>query len=480
MRYNEPMQEWLSLTAARSAATALHEAGFEAYIIGGAVRDMLLGITPKDFDLVTNATPEEVLAIGDFTRPRYTDASQAFGVTRVQVPVTDEDGEIHDIELEITTYRRDIEAHLGRARTKIAFAHLEDDVTRRDFTINALALDPATNQLLDFVDGITDIEHRVLRFIGDPATRIQEDPVRVLRAIRLKNQLELQYEEVTYRALQNAINRGALDDIAPNRARFELTRMLAHASRQHALSELAELGAIHKLLPEVADQKGVAQPETIHAEGDVWRHCLLTMQYLPDIVSPRLAWAALLHDTGKVTTAEPAQQTGDRIRFSGHYAESADIARRVLKRLGFGKRFRQEVAWIVHHHLAIDELPNMRTGRARHMMSHPAFADLLELHKADAHAAWSIDETGAVDSGPADFSVIERMWADFQRQKHRRPPSLKHDLGIDGKWLMEHFNLTSGPRIGEVLGELEEMYLDGEITDAIEAEAKTKQLLEDT
>ncbi len=480
MRYNEHMEEWPQYTAAQSAATSLHNAGFEAYIIGGAVRDMLLGITPKDFDLVTNATPEEVLTIQDFKKPRYTDAAQAFGVTRVQIPVAHKEGETRDIELEITTYRRDIEAHMGRSQTKIAFAHLEDDVKRRDLTINALALDPATNQLIDFVEGLTDIEHRILRFIGDPATRIQEDPLRILRAIRLKNQLGFYYEDTAYTALKKAFDTEVLDEIATNRIRFELTRMLTHKHRKFALVELKELGALEKLLPEVAAQKGVDQPETIHAEGDVWRHCLLTMQYLPDIISPRLAWAALLHDTGKVTTAEPAEQTGDRIRFSGHYSESADIAHRILKRLGFGKRFRQDVAWIVYYHLAIDELPHMRPGRARHMMSHPAFGDLLELHKADAHAAWSINKTGSIDKGPADFSDLERMWADFQQKQHQHPPSLKHDLGIDGKWLMEHFNVSSGPRIGEILAQLEEMYLDGEITTEEEAKTKTRHLLENT
>jgi poly(A) polymerase len=471
------MQEWPQLTGAHTAALCLNAAGFEAYIIGGAVRDMLLERTPKDFDLVTDATPDQVTSIPDFKRPRYIDTSQAYGVTRVRVPVSLETGDSQDVELEIATYRRDVAAHLGRTRTKVEFAHLEDDAGRRDFTVNALALDPATYQLIDIIDGLSDLEHRLLRFIGEPATRVQEDPLRVLRAIRLKNQLTFDYEEATYQALEQAIQREALDDIAPDRIRFELTYMLAHKRRLSALGDLDGLGALEMLLPEVTAQKGVRQPETIHAEGDVWQHCLLTMQYLPNIISPRLAWAALLHDVGKVTTARSAEDTGDRIRFDRHYEAGAEIARQVLRRIGFGKRFRNEVAWMVRHHLAIDDLPRMRPGRAKHMMSHPAFADLLQLHKADAHAAWSTDTSGAVDTGPADFSQLEQMWAQFQREQHQHPPSLKHDLGIDGNWLLQNFGLSRGPHIGEILTALEEKYLDDEIITAEDAQAAVRDYL---
>lgn len=471
------MQEWPQFTAAHAAALNLNEAGFEAYIIGGAVRDMLLGYIPKDFDLVTNATPDEVTSIADFKQPRYIDTSQAYGVTRVRIPVPSDAGDIQDVELEIATYRRDIEAHLGRTQTKVEFAYLEDDIQRRDFTVNALALDPATYQLIDIVDGLSDLENTLIRFIGEPETRIQEDPLRILRAIRLKNQLAFQYDDETHHALHQSIRHNTLDDIATDRIKFELTYMLIHKHRSSALTDLDELDTFDALLPEVAAQKGVAQPETIHAEGDVWRHCMLTMQYLPDIISPRLAWAALLHDTGKVTTARSPEDTGDRIRFDQHYLEGAKIARRVLKRLGFGKRFREEVAWMVHHHLAIDDLPRMRPGRAKHMMSHPAFADLLELHKADAHAAWSVSDSGAVDSGPADFPELERIWHDFQQQTHQYPPSLKHDLGIDGTWLMRNFQLSGGPRIGEILGILEEKYLDEEIATTEDAEAAVTHYL---
>lgn len=476
--YNKNMQAWLHCSAAQNAAAALESAGFEAYIIGGAVRDILLGFVPKDFDLVTNAPPKQVLKIKGFTKSSYKDTAQAYGVTRVNVPIEDKSGKTREIELEIATYRRDIEAHMGRKQTKVAFSSLEDDVKRRDFTVNALALNPDTNQLVDLVNGLSDVEHGIIRFIGDPSVRIQEDPLRILRAIRLKNQLGFGYEEHTYSAITNAITKGRLDDIAKDRIKLELTRMITHKYRRFALNDLDKTGALEVLLPEVTPQKDTPQPKSIHAEGNVWRHSLLTMQYLPDIINPRLAWAALLHDSGKPKTAQSARETGDRIRFHDHHAQGSETADKILKRLRFGKRFRSDVVWLVHYHLAIDELPKMRPGRAKQFMSHPAFADLLELHKADAHAAWSMDEAGNIDDRPADFSEIEKMWRDFQKQKHTHPPSLKRDLGIDGGWLMSRFNIGSGPELGKILKQLEENYLDGKISSEENAKEQAKKIIE--
>lgn len=470
---------WQHYQAARQAAQLLESAGYEAYIIGGAVRDILLGKTPKDFDLATNATPEQLLQLSGFKKSQYKDTAQAYGVTRVVVEVPrDSQVAAQQIELEIATYRRDIEAHLGRTQTKVAFAHLEDDVWRRDFTINALALNPDTNQVVDLVGGLEDLENGLIRFIGDPATRISEDPLRLLRAIRLRHQLNFAYTDDTERSLTDALSNGQLERIARERIKFELSAMLMNPQRKSTLEELDNFGVLARLLPEVAAQRGVQQPPEIHAEGDVWQHCLLIMQFLPDIISPRLAWAALLHDIGKVETAQTAEQTGDRIRFSGHHARGADIARQVLKRLGFGKRFRQEVAWMIHYHLAIDDLPQMRPRRAENFMHHPAFADLLELHKADAHAAWSRRDGGDIDSGEADLSRLERLWQEFQAASHQHPPSLKRDLDIDGDWLKREFGLSNGPQLGRVLSELQERYLDGEITDASQARSLVRNLLE--
>src|SRR3990167_7896019 len=173
-------KSWIHYVAAAKASRGLVSHGYEAYVIGGAVRDILLGKLPKDFDLVTNATPEEVLQMPEFAKAHYKDTAQAYGVTRVKLDI-DIGDEQHTSEIEIATYRRDIEAHLGRKATKVEFTHLEDDLERRDFTINALALDLLNDYLIDYVDGLADIDLRKLRFIGEPMQRIGEDPLRILR-----------------------------------------------------------------------------------------------------------------------------------------------------------------------------------------------------------------------------------------------------------------------------------------------------------
>lgn len=466
------------MLAAKIAARRLKRAGFEAFIIGGAVRDLLLGKHPKDFDLATNAQPQQILELDGFKKAYYKDTAQAYGITRVSIQVPSHGNNAsNDIELEIATYRQDIEAHLGRKATKVAFSTLEDDIKRRDFTINALALDPDEGRIIDLVGGQEDIEAGLVRFIGEAQRRIQEDPLRILRGVRLKNQLEFAYEAGTEAAIRQAAKDKLTDQIAIERLKSELTRLLLNKNRSSGLRDLDDLGLLESVLPEVAACKGVEQPPLLHAEGDVFEHTLLAMGYLPDVISPRLAWATLLHDIGKAPTFSPAIES-DRIRFDEHYHVGADMASSLLKRLGFNARFRDEVAWMIRYHLGIDELPNMRPRRAAKFMHHPAFADLLELHKADAQAAWSRDQDGNIDRSPADFSQLEAMWAEFQRQQADHPPSLKRDMGIDGNWLMRTFDLEPGEQLAEILNRLEDAYLNHQIHDRAEAERLAKQLIQ--
>lgn len=467
------------MEAAKVAARILKKSGFEAYIIGGAVRDLLLSKAPKDFDLATDAKPEQILGLDGFEEAYYKDTSQAYGITRIRVRVPDRNNKTtRDIGLEVATYRQDIEAHRGRKATKVAFTTLEEDIKRRDFTINALALDPDSGEIVDLVDGRKDIEQGLIRFIGRPKVRIQEDPLRILRAVRFKNRLRFEYEENTRKALRVAGSKGLTGDIATERLKAELTLILMDSNRRQALEDMDSFGMLEYLLPEVAAGKGVKQPPGIHAEGDVFRHTLLAMEYLPSIISPRLAWATLLHDVGKPATFRPISETDDRIRFDQHYSVGAEMANSLLKKLGFNSRFRSEVAWMIHHHLSIDELPDMRPRRADNFMHHPAFGDLLELHKADAHAAWSRQPDGSIDKSAADFSQLEQMWRDFQRRQAEHPPSLKHDLGIDGNWLMNVFRLEPGPEIAAILEKLEDAYLNHDIHTPSEAKKLAKRLID--
>lgn len=439
--------------SAHQAAQILNEHGFEAYIIGGAVRDLWLDRHPKDFDLVTDATPEQIIQLNEFDRSLYKDPAQAFGITRVHFTHNGKSGEI-----EIATFRQDIEAHLGRRATKVKFATLEDDVLRRDLTINALALNPATNQLVDYVGGIDDLDSKIVRFIGDPKARIQEDPLRIMRAVRFKNHLEFQYDQGSFEAIKRAAEQGKVADIATDRLRSELTALLIHPTRRQAMQDLDRLGILEKVLPEVTAGKGTNQPHDYHAEGDVWRHELLILDQLPDHPSKRLAWAALLHDIGKPATITHAP---DRIRFDRHYTIGAEMARAILKRLNFSKKDTNDITWMIHYHMAIDDLPDMRPSNQQRMLGHPAFEDLLELHRADAAASWRPDQPHGVKP---KFAQLEKLWHDYQsKPPEHQQPSLKRDLGIDGHWVIKNFGQEynlSGQTIGKVLEELDDYYRD--------------------
>ncbi len=451
------------------AARALHESGFEAYIIGGAVRDLLLDRQPKDFDMATNATPDQVQSIPKLKKSVYKDTAQAYGVTRVK---------INSHAIEIATFRKDIEAHKGRKQTKVEFAQLEDDLARRDFTVNTLALDLLTGQVIDYEGGLDDLQNKIICFVGDPLVRIHEDPLRVLRAIRFRNLLGFNYDPDTYEAIITAVKSGVIETIAIDRLRDELSLMLIHRSRRASLEDLDGFGVLERVLPEVTGGKGVEQPPEFHAEGDVWAHQLLVMENLPAKPSHQLAWAALLHDIGKAKTQTLPKTKGDRIRFNRHYEVSADMARGILNRLRFSNRDVELITWTIYHHINIDDLPQMRISHQKAMLGHPAFADLLKLHKADAVASW---HDGKSHPAP-QFSEIEDIWRQYlEHPPEKRHPSLKKDLGIDGNWLLKKFgkelNLAQGPIVGEVLKNLEEIYLDKGVKELSFYQKRAKELI---
>jgi len=454
------------------AATIINHRGFEAYIVGGAVRDLLLGRQPKDFDLVTNATPEQIMDMPEFKESSYKDTAQAFGVTRVSFPNNDVES-----ELEIATFRKDIEAHLGRKATKVEFADLESDVLRRDFTINALALDISTNQVIDYVGGIDDLNNGCLRFIGQPEQRIKEDPLRLMRAIRFKNQLNFSYHPQTVRAIKIAVEAGYVEKIATDRLCAELTDLLTHSSRCNALRDLDEFGILGRILPEIVAGKGIEQPRQYHAEGDVWQHQLLIMSYLPEGPSKRLVWAALLHDIGKAPTRS---FSGGRLRFNRHHAVGAEMAKAVLQRLNFSNRDSKDICWMIYNHMSINDLPQMRPSLQQSMFGNPAFEDLLELHRADAASSWRPNRSRVIKP---KFREIERLWHLYQLKKpERQQPSLKRDLGIDGHWLIrkfqKEFSELNGPIIGKILDELNDWYRDEGVKDRKAYTKKARLLIE--
>ena len=302
------------------ACDILQSNGFEAVVVGGAVRDMMLGEEPKDYDLATSASPAEIVALPGFERSEYHDTAQAYGVSRVR---------LGDSEIEVASYRKDVEAHLGREATQVDLgATLEDDLERRDFTINAIALDPVSSQLFYQPQALSDLDSRTIRFVGDGSERHREDPLRIIRAVRFRNKLGFEYEAQTHLDIKQAVAQGELGSISGERLRIEITAILVSAqSRQKAIEDLDELGIIDKLLPELSAGKGVEQGVEFHAEGDVWVHQLLIMEALPRDASPELIWSALLHDIGKPSKQKLPEDSTGRITFHGHDVTSEELAR---------------------------------------------------------------------------------------------------------------------------------------------------------
>lgn len=469
-------KSWSQLKGASKLSKIIRDAGYDAYIIGGAVRDILLGHLPKDFDIVTNAEPGQVEKLPGLTKSKFKDTAQAFGVTRVVIPVN-ENGVMHDVNIEVATYRKDVESHLGRQLTKVEFSTLEDDILRRDLTINALAYDPNTNQLVDLVNGIHDLETKTIRFIGDPLSRIQEDPLRILRAIRLKNQLGFHFERQTEADIHRAVKQGFVKQIAPDRMQTELTKMLVHASRISAIADLDSFGIIHEVLPELLKMKGTSQPNEFHMEGDVWEHTLLALQYLPSKVSARLVWAVLLHDIGKPETIETPDETGDRIRFNKHYLVGAKIAEQILKRLNFSNKFISNVYWMINNHIGIDTLPAMKPSKQKMFLSHEAYLDLFELHKADAYSAWNKHPDGTIEVTEPEFHQLEELWKNYEQKTHRAFLDLKRDLGIDGEWIMKKYDLKPGEKLGLILSKINDAYIDGDVINEKECKKLVETLL---
>jgi putative nucleotidyltransferase with HDIG domain len=355
--------------AAVNIVRRLQGAGFIAFWAGGCVRDMLLGAAPKDYDIATNAVPDQVLALF----PRAVAVGKAFGVVCVQA-----DGSV----FEVATFRQDHEYRDGRRPEGVTFSDPQTDAQRRDFTINAMFFDPVAGQLHDFVSGQADLAARTVRCVGNPADRFREDRLRMLRAVRFSAALDFALENSAAEAIRTQA--GAARDISSERVRDEISRILLEARRPgDALRMLDGLGLLGVLLPEVAAMKGQAQPPEFHPEGDVFEHTV-QMLNLMGTRSLHLAFAALLHDVGKPGTA---RQAADRIRFDGHAELGAETARAILRRLRFSNDDTDAIVTCVAGHMRFQDVPRMRASTLRRMVGATTFPVELELHRLDCLAS---------------------------------------------------------------------------------------------
>jgi putative nucleotidyltransferase with HDIG domain len=431
---------------ARLVLNRLKSAGHEAYLVGGCVRDLIRGVLPGDYDIVTSATPESVQALFPHTIP----VGMSFGVVLVI-----EGGK----KYELAAFRREDGYVDGRRPTCVGPASAEEDVRRRDFTINGLLLDHETGRLFDYVGGLADIERRLVRTIGDPRQRFAEDHLRLLRAVRFAASLGYQIEPDTLTAIKaQAVS---IRRISAERIREELTKIITRPGARRGMELLAETGLLKEILPEVEALVGVEQPVQFHPEGDVWEHTLLMLSLLPAeaAADPRLAWGVILHDVGKAVT-RTVDERG--VHFYGHVQRGEEIARQIMERLRFSNEDLETVLALIHCHMLFMNVREMRPSRLKRFLRLPDFPLHLELHRLDCAGSH-----GLLDN--YEFCRIKLIEIPAEEL---RPPRLitGHDL-ID-------MGFRPGPLFAGILQDVEDAQLNGLIFSADDARRLVQERFE--
>ena len=414
----------------------LRERGHIAYFAGGCVRDIVRGEPPKDFDIATDAKPEAVQQI--FSRTYAVGAH--FGVI-----VVVESG----FQFEVATFRSDDVYVDGRRPSAVRFSSPEEDAKRRDFTINGMFYDPVAKKVIDFIGGCADLEARLVRAIGDPAQRFQEDRLRMLRAVRFATVLDYKIDNLTWDAL--AANAHAITEISAERIREELVRIFISPNRARGWDLLDQSGLMRAIIPEMEAMKGCAQPEQFHPEGDVFQHTRLMLQLLPEKVSVPLVFSVLFHDIAKPRTAN-VDPTG-RIRFNAHDRIGAGMTEAIMERLRFSRAEIDATVEMVRQHMVFKDVPKMRVAKLKRFMARPTFEEELELHRVDCKSSHNMLD---------NYEFLVRKRDEFFKEPIIPPPLLRGDDLIA-------LGMKPGPRFGEILEAVETLQLEGTVKDRKEA-----------
>ena len=424
------------LSAVISIIQKLRSAGHEALLAGGCVRDHLLGREPKDYDVATSATPQQVIALF----PGALTVGAHFGVVIVR-----HSGE----QIEVATFRTDGSYQDGRHPESVTFSTAEEDAQRRDFTVNALFRDPISGDIIDFIGGQSDLEKHLLRAIGDPLKRFDEDKLRLLRAVRFATTLGFEIDPVTWQAVCE--HASAIQSVSAERIRDELIKIFLHPNRVRGFDLLVDSGLMAQVLPEILVLKGVEQPPQWHPEGDVFIHTRLMLSLLPEVVSVPLVFSVLLHDIAKPATLS-VDETG-RIRFNGHDKLGAEMAGEILRRLKFPNDVIEPTQSAVAQHMAFKDVKKMKTSTLKRMMARPTWADELALHRVDC-----LGSNGLLDN-------YEFMQAKAEEFSHE--PLIPQPL-LNGRDLMA-MGWQAGKKLGAVLTEVQNAQLEGIISTKDEA-----------
>ena len=434
----------MSKDFAISIIKELRQHGFQAYLAGGCVRDLLLKREPADYDIATSATPAEVMEMFPDT---YAVGAQ-FGVVLVPLPEdqrapADENVISKTRAVEVATFRSDLGYSDGRRPDEVRFSQdPREDVARRDFTINGMMLDPVSSEVLDFVGGRRDLGAGIVRAIGDPKVRLAEDKLRMLRAVRFAARFEYAIEAETLVAIQGLAHE--IRVVSRERVRDELTKMLIEGHARRAFLLLDESGLLKEVLPEILAMKGVEQPPEFHPEGDVFVHTLLLLENLPQPCSPALAWGALLHDVGKPATFRVAP---DRIRFDNHVEVGVKIAEEICERLRFSNHDASQVLALVDNHMRFGHVTRMKESTLKKFLRLPGFEEHLALHRADSLASHGNLST---------YELVRAKLAEIPPEKIR-PAAL-----VTGDDLIAS-GYAPGPRFREILDAVEDGQLEGRL-----------------
>ncbi len=423
--------------AATDVVKRLREVGHIAYFAGGCVRDLALGQQPHDIDIATSALPEQVERLF----PKTHAVGAHFGVMIVVMG---------RYSFEVATFRADGTYRDGRRPEQVTFSNAEADAQRRDFTINGMFFDPIDAEVIDFVGGQGDLKRRVIRAIGDPASRFSEDKLRLLRCVRFATTLGFDVDAATWAAVKELAPQ--IHCVSAERIRDELMKLFASAKRARGLDLLLESGLLEQVLPEVAALVGCEQPVEFHPEGDVYVHTRTMLQLLGgDEVTVPLVWSVLLHDIGKPCTAK--KDSEGRIRFNGHDRIGAEMAEQLLRRLRFSNADIAQIVEAVRQHMVFKDVQRMRVAKLKRFMARPHFEEELELHRVDCLSSHKLLDNHA-------FLVAKKE--EFANEPIIPPPLVNgHDLIAAG--------YKPGPALGRVLEAIQNAQLEGQISTREEA-----------
>lgn len=428
-------REFADQTCAR-----LRDARHMAYLVGGCVRDILLKREPEDYDITTDATPDEVEALFPFT----IDVGARFGVMIVMEDRSDPDA----AQVEVATFRSDTSYSDGRHPDAVVYSKTpQEDVARRDFTINALLLDPANGEVLDFVGGRDDLRDGIIRAIGEPERRFEEDKLRMLRAVRFAARFGYAIEPRTFSAIKKLAP--GIHQVSAERVRDELTKILTEGHARRGFELLDETGLLVEVLPEIAKMKGVEQPAQFHPEGDVWTHTLMMLDGLQAGVPSTLAWGVLLHDVGKPPTFAPPSGPNGRIRFDRHVEVGVKMAEEIGRRFRFSNEDVDQISALVMNHMRFKDVPLMKPATLKRFARLDRFDEHLELHRLDCLSS---------HRNLHNYDAMMTFLAETP------PEQVAPDRFLTGKDLIE-MGFRPGPRFKEILNAAEDAQLNGAIQD---------------